>query len=264
MQASDIFRLRLLNPEGLVFWASIPEEIGIIHSPEEHGDHLDTGAILVSIDSARAHEYEAAEDGGAVKAADAHADDEHGANEMIAEIDAPVAVTGGFGRVEMFVDLTEARTAFIARVRIVIGFVAAIAALAGGVLMIAVVQGNRRRLRDQLFRSDEEKTMLSDQLRMAREVRLLGELNEWLQSSRSLDELFDMVARFLTHILPDCEGSMYVYSNSRDVLDGCAGWNGGHHKDHIHPEECWGLRRGRTYAFGENDIDFHLRPCRTA
>ncbi|WP_306418392.1 hypothetical protein [Ruegeria sp. Alg231-54] len=63
---------------------------------------------------------------------------------------------------------------------------------------------------------------MEDQLRLAREVRLLGELKEWLQSSRSLDEQFDMVSRFMTHILPEAEGSVYVYSNSRDVLDGCA------------------------------------------
>ncbi len=92
---------------------------------------------------------------------------------------------------------------------------------------------------------------------------MLGELNEWLQSSRSLEELFDMVARFMTHILPDAEGSVYVYSNSRDVLEGCASWNGGAHKDHIHPEECWGLRRGRTYEYGASEIDFvceHAEP----
>jgi diguanylate cyclase (GGDEF)-like protein len=26
----------------------------------------------------------------------------------------------------------------------------------------------------------------------------------------------------------------------------------------MHPDDCWGLRRGRTYTFGENEIDF---PC---
>lgn len=100
-------------------------------------------------------------------------------------------------------------------------------------------------------------------MQLAREVKLLGELNVWLQSSRSLDELFEMVSRFMTHMLTDCEGSVYVYSNSRDVLDGAASWNSGRVKPHIHPEECWGLRRGRTYTYGTSEVDFvceHAEP----
>ena len=82
--------------------------------------------------------------------------------------------------------------------------------------------------------------------------------NEWLQSSRSQVELFEMVVGFLTRLLPACAGEVYVYSNSRDVLDGSAGWGGRTAQDHIHPEDCWSLRRGRTYAFGDAEIGF---PC---
>lgn len=263
VQASDIFRLRLIGAEGRVFWASIPEEIGSLHPPSEHGTALATGEILVSFNSARAHQFEA--DASRIL----HSADEHtGASglhrgEMIAEIDAPVALSRGFARIEMFVDKTQIRAAFIARVRAVIGAVALAAGLLGAGLLTAVVRSNRHRMQAMQQKAQAEHALLADQLRMAREVRLLGELNEWLQSSRSLAELFDMVGRFLGHILPDCEGSIYVYSNSRDVLDGCASWNHGTHKAHIHPEECWGLRRGRTYVFGESDIDFtcgHAEP----
>jgi len=93
-------------------------------------------------------------------------------------------------------------------------------------------------------------------LRLTREVKLLSELNEWLQSSRSLDELFDLVSAFMAKLLTDCAGSIYVYSNSRDVLDGACTWNGGSLLDHIRPESCWGLRRGRAYAYGTSEIDF--------
>ncbi len=41
----------------------------------------------------------------------------------------------------------------------------------------------------------KERELMDDQLRSAREVRLLGEVNEWLQSSRSLVGLFDMGPR---------------------------------------------------------------------
>jgi diguanylate cyclase (GGDEF)-like protein len=94
--------------------------------------------------------------------------------------------------------------------------------------------------------------------KLNREARLLSQLNEWLQSCKSLDELYQMVAEFLSRLLPDCAGSLYIYANSRDVLDSAKAWNGGQTTTAMHPDDCWGLRRGRTYTFGDNEIDF---PC---
>lgn len=72
-----------------------------------------------------------------------------------------------------------------------------------------------------------------------------------------------MVIKFMSHMLPECAGSIYVYSNSRDVLDGVSAWNEGVVKRHIHPESCWGLRRGRTYTYGASEVGFvceHAEP----
>jgi diguanylate cyclase (GGDEF)-like protein len=94
--------------------------------------------------------------------------------------------------------------------------------------------------------------------KLNREARLLSQLNEWLQSCKSLDELYTMVGQFLSRLLPDCAGSLYIYANSRDVLDSAKVWNGGQVTTAMHPDDCWGLRRGRMYTFGGNEIDF---PC---
>ena len=94
--------------------------------------------------------------------------------------------------------------------------------------------------------------------KLNRETRLLSELNEWLQSCKSLDELYQMVAEFLSKLLPNCSGSLYTYANSRDILESAKAWNGGQTMPAMHPDDCWGLRRGRTYTFGANEIDF---PC---
>jgi len=67
-----------------------------------------------------------------------------------------------------------------------------------------------------------------------------------------------MVAEFLGRLLPGCGGSLYIYANSRDVLESAKAWNGGKMKAAMHPQDCWGLRRGRIYSFGENEINF---PC---
>ena len=110
---------------------------------------------------------------------------------------------------------------------------------------------------------DQEEAEAQQQRDLNREIKLLSELNEWLQSSSSLDELFNMVDKFLTKLLPDCSGAIYVYSNSRDVLDGACAWNGAKLEAHIRPDECWGLRRGRPYVFGDNVVNFscdHVEP----
>ncbi|MEM9633709.1 MAG: diguanylate cyclase [Pseudomonadota bacterium] len=110
---------------------------------------------------------------------------------------------------------------------------------------------------------EQERVEQQRQAALTREIRLLSELNEWLQSSSSLDELFGMVSRFMTKLLPSSAGAVYVYSNSRDVLDGACSWNGGKLEAHIRPTSCWGLRRGRPYVFGEGEVSFaceHVTP----
>jgi diguanylate cyclase (GGDEF)-like protein len=92
--------------------------------------------------------------------------------------------------------------------------------------------------------------------RLNRETRLLSELTEWLQSCNSLQELYEMVAQFLSRLMPSCAGSLYIYAHSRDILESAKSWNGGKVSPTMHPEDCWGLRRGRVYTYGDNEIDF--------
>jgi diguanylate cyclase (GGDEF)-like protein len=104
---------------------------------------------------------------------------------------------------------------------------------------------------------------LLERQRGNRETRLLADLNEWLQSCNTLGELYQMVAEFLGRLLPGCAGSLYIYANSRDVLESATAWNGGKMMPAMQPDDCWGLRRGRPYTFGVNEIEFrcsHINP----
>jgi methyl-accepting chemotaxis protein len=94
--------------------------------------------------------------------------------------------------------------------------------------------------------------------KLNREAKLLSELNEWLQSCKSLDELYQMVGEFVSRLLPGCAGTLYIYANSRDVLEAARVWNGAGTASAIQPDDCWGLRRGRMYTYGEGEIHF---PC---
>jgi diguanylate cyclase (GGDEF)-like protein len=253
---SDIVRLNLIDVDGEVFWSSDPEQIGTIHLDDTGHGGLAEGSTTFGVDSARARNVgePLPREGSGTSAGGRH----------MAEVDVPVFHRGVFvGRVEVFVDVTGEHAIFLSRVRLLMYLGAG--AMTAMFLALATFSTHSARRRMDEFRhfAERDRKAMASQLVMARDVRLLGELNEWLQSSRSLTELFEMVARFMTHLLPQSEGTLYVYSNSRDVLEGCIGWNGGVHKPHIHPEECWGLRRGRQYVFGQSEIDFvctHAEP----
>ncbi|MGB0505112.1 MAG: diguanylate cyclase [Pikeienuella sp.] len=90
------------------------------------------------------------------------------------------------------------------------------------------------------------------------ESRLLAEFNEWLQSSDTLEELFQVVSSFLEKLLPGSSGAVYVYADTRDVLEAACGWPTADDLTHFEPPDCWALRRGRSYYYGHNTVDI---PC---
>ena len=102
------------------------------------------------------------------------------------------------------------------------------------------------------------KEILATERSRQAEAKMLGSLDEWLQSCKSLDELFMIVTKFMEKLLPGTDGQLYVYSNSRDVLDGVCAWPSGDLHDHISPDSCWALRRGRAYEYEAAGMCF---PC---
>ncbi len=254
-QAAELHRLSLIDAEGHIFWSSEPGLIGTQHSmlrsagPAE-SDH---GHFQIEFVTRADHggEEPTVVDGGS------------SALRAMATLDLPLTINGVLaGSVEIHGDVTLVRGAKVRQLRLVMaaGVVAALLTMLG---MRALLRAGRERRREAEARAQHLKSVMAEQLRLTREVRLLGQINEWLQSSRSIDELFPMVARFMEHVLPGSSGSLYVQSNSRDVLDGAASWNGGAHLDHIRPEDCWGLRRGRTYAYDESEVECtcaHVKP----
>ncbi len=246
---SDIYRLKLFDAQGRIIWSSRSAEIGQ-HAENSAFDTIVAGGeIFAKLDT---------KPPGEIDRLALHSQRIEGTGpRTVAEVYTPVHSNGQFvGAAEFYTDITDLRAAFIARVRWIM---MALGIIGGSLSLLGigyVVRASRRRMREVQQIATQERQALAQQKRLSREVGLLGELNEWLQSSNSLDELFSMVARFMTHLIPDAEGSIYVYSNSRDVLDGGAAWNGGSIREHIRPDECWALRRGRTYGYGTNAVNF--------
>lgn len=102
------------------------------------------------------------------------------------------------------------------------------------------------------------KVALENEKMLQGRSRLLSELDEWLQCCKSLEELYEIVGAFMAKLLPETSGELYIYSNSRHVLEGACSWNCKGALEQIEPDACWALRRGRAYQFGRGSIAF---PC---
>lgn len=103
---------------------------------------------------------------------------------------------------------------------------------------------------------EKARDMLTKEQAWRAKAKALAELDEWLHCCNSLDELFNVVSHFMSKTLIDTQGELYIYSNSRDVLDGTCSWGGGHLHEHIAPDSCWALRRGRSYHYDATGFAF--------
>ena len=104
---------------------------------------------------------------------------------------------------------------------------------------------------------DRELARQTELLRQA-ERRVLSKTTEWLYAARSLEDLYDVVACCAPKLMPFSSGGLFIYSNSRDILELTVSWGDAKPPNYIEPDDCWALRRGRAYHYGNEDIEF---PC---
>ncbi|QQA41394.1 diguanylate cyclase [Pelagovum pacificum] len=100
------------------------------------------------------------------------------------------------------------------------------------------------------------RTALAAQQARAAEMSHLSELDEWLQSCKTLQELYMIVTKFMSRVMTGTYGELYIFSSTRDVLDGVGSWSGDQLNRHIAPDSCWALRRGRHYIHDPAGISF--------
>ena len=110
--------------------------------------------------------------------------------------------------------------------------------------------------KDAEIAQEHAQSALIHETKRKHQSKLLGELGEWLQSCKSLSELYKVIARFMETLFVGSGGELFVYSNSRDVLESACSWNQCTGHSHIHADDCWALRRGRIFKYGFGLVDF--------
>lgn len=88
-----------------------------------------------------------------------------------------------------------------------------------------------------------------------------AELMHSLELAETVDESAGIIASYLPRLLPKLSGSLYLYNNSRDLLERKAGWGDfAAEPETIEALDCWALRRGSPHLY----IDGDGLPCRHA
>ena len=107
----------------------------------------------------------------------------------------------------------------------------------------------------ELAQAKALETLENEKLRQY-EASMLAELGDWLQTCKSLDELYIVLKEYMHRLIPGSRGELYIYSNSRDVLDGAASWGETDIHNYMKADACWALRRGRNYSLTQEKISF--------
>jgi len=92
-----------------------------------------------------------------------------------------------------------------------------------------------------------------------RETQMISRMGDYLRTCRNAVEANDMIRRTMPLLLPETYGAVYVFNNSRNLLQKSVEW--GNRADMVkdfEPEDCWALRQGRPH---ESVSDSNMPVC---
>lgn len=162
--------------------------------------------------------------------------------------------------------LTDQRNALREKLSADLGYNTALgigASLASLVLLAAAVyvvskslneQAEAARRSDQLAASNAQ--LATQSAVRAQRLSITASMLQVLDSVKTPAELARVLPVFLQKLLPDTSGAVYLYRNSRDLLELKASWGGVDNAPaSVAPDECWGLRLGKVHvAKPEHDL----------
>lgn len=87
-----------------------------------------------------------------------------------------------------------------------------------------------------------------------RESRMLNELGDMLQSCRTVQEIFDLVAQYGPRLFPGQDGNLYIYNPLSRLYESVVSWGDGKTSSDrtFNMNDCWGLRRGHLHMVAKD------------
>jgi diguanylate cyclase (GGDEF)-like protein len=84
-----------------------------------------------------------------------------------------------------------------------------------------------------------------------REITLVAEMANALQTSQNLGEAASIIGHFCALAFPGSAGAAYLFTASRDGLEALAAWGEPRPASSIAASDCWALRRSRPHHAGD-------------
>ncbi|MEX0615309.1 MAG: diguanylate cyclase, partial [Methylophaga sp.] len=102
--------------------------------------------------------------------------------------------------------------------------------------------------------SDEAINRASLLEKQRRDIAIMNELTDMLQSCNTLDESWPVIGRSLATLFDNTFGIIYNYRDSGNALVEGVQWGTSaiQHTDTFPPEDCWSLRLGRSWLYEAN------------
>lgn len=102
---------------------------------------------------------------------------------------------------------------------------------------------------------NELKKSHDELIRHNHEMKLINQLNSYLQVCRNLQETYPVISMYGAKIFEDCSGALYLFNESRTMVESVAEWGEEELKSNpiMVPDECWALRQGKSHKAFENE-----------
>jgi diguanylate cyclase (GGDEF)-like protein len=134
-------------------------------------------------------------------------------------------------------------------------------AIAAGKLDNEIISGSRDEAGEMLAALNVMQTNLFESIRdlelRNREAALVTEVSNLLQTATNLKEAMEILSRTIGQVLAPHVGAIYLTANSLNRLDCITQWGDANFAPAISPDECWALRRSRSYWASDPDRDMY-------
>ncbi|HEY7461410.1 MAG TPA: diguanylate cyclase [Gemmatimonadota bacterium] len=122
---------------------------------------------------------------------------------------------------------------------------------------VAIDVTARRQAEEALRQANEElKGWVSQLERRTRQITLLSEMADLLQSCQRPEEAYSVITLSAQQLFPSFSGAICMFTHSRNVVESVSCWGPGTTGERVfHPDDCWALRRGTVHAVDDPRAD---------
>ncbi|GAC1506065.1 MAG: hypothetical protein NVS1B6_13990 [Steroidobacteraceae bacterium] len=123
--------------------------------------------------------------------------------------------------------------------------------------LASIREANRKLTSEIAARRDTDAAMRRNNKALAATIRqlesfhhdgeALSRMAELLQSCTQRAEAYAIVRETGAQLFQDSPGSLFIYRESRDLLEHATSWGGGTPEATLAPDECWALRLGNAH-----------------